>query len=292
MNKKCGFVLLMMMALLLCHVSPVKSQIVNQKQRATYYHDKFENRRTSSGERFSQKKYTAAHKTIKFGTLVLVSDSATNRWVIVKVNDRCPRRNIIDLSKKAAKRIDIGRRGGSSVRITELPDELYPLWENQDSIQNTLDNPQFAHLFSAHLKRNHATETSSDDKSQNKNTIKPEPARSERKSDHDKAPELKSETENTADRPAQTPKTKNIDAPAGAPEETPAHDVHSKVDISNIHTLDQANILIRELPDSLLLNSRILQYAGNIKVVIGTTNPSAVANALRKKYPQYTITEK
>ena len=76
--------------------------IVSQRHRATRYHNKFENRKTSSGERFSQKKYTAAHHNIKLGTYVLVVDTITNKWVIVKVNDRCPRRNVIDLAAIAA----------------------------------------------------------------------------------------------------------------------------------------------------------------------------------------------
>ena len=39
-------------------------------KKATYYHNKFVNRKTSSGERFDQTKYTAAHKTIPLHTLV------------------------------------------------------------------------------------------------------------------------------------------------------------------------------------------------------------------------------
>ena len=60
---------------------------------ATYYHDRFENRKTSSGEIFSQKKYTAAHKTLPLNTLVRVTHLKNGRSVLVKVNDRCPRRS-------------------------------------------------------------------------------------------------------------------------------------------------------------------------------------------------------
>ena len=67
----------------------------------------FENRLTANGEIFCQNKYTAAHLTYKFGTLLLVTDIATKKWVIVRVNDRCPKRNILDLSKIAAKQIGI-----------------------------------------------------------------------------------------------------------------------------------------------------------------------------------------
>ena len=74
----------------------------------TYYSDKFVGRKTSSGEFFSQKKYTAAHNTLPFGTLLLVSNQKSGKQVIVKVNDRCPRRGVLDMSRCAAKSIDVG----------------------------------------------------------------------------------------------------------------------------------------------------------------------------------------
>lgn len=286
MDKKFTLSLFAALAMLLCATNALKPQnIVNQKQRATYYHDKFENRRTSSGERFSQKKYTAAHKTIKFGTLVLVTDSVTNRWVIVKVNDRCPRRGVIDLSKRAAERISIMRRGRASVKITELPDDFYPVWESQDSMTNTLDNPQFASLFKMYSKASQTSETSSDGKLR-KNVDNGEKSESRTG--------LKTETQpKSMESPDSGKKTsRQQEQDNGETEKVEDRPPHSKVDVSGIHTLDQANFLIQELPDSLLLNSRILQYAGTIKIVITTSNTTDVSCFLKKKYPQYTITEK
>ena len=49
----------------------------------TYYHDRFVGRKTSSGEVFSQDKYTAAHHTLKFGTLLLVTNPKNGKQVIV-----------------------------------------------------------------------------------------------------------------------------------------------------------------------------------------------------------------
>lgn len=103
---------------------------------ATYYHDRFEGRRTSNGERFSQKKYTAAHRNYKFGTLLLVTDTTTDKWVIVRVNDRCPKRGVLDLSRIAAKQLGILRKGTSRVRVQPLPDEYYEVWEKQATIFN------------------------------------------------------------------------------------------------------------------------------------------------------------
>ena len=109
--------------------------IVSQQHRATRYHNQFENRKTSSGERFSQKKYTAAHHNIKLGTYVLVVDTVTNKWVIVKVNDRCPRKNVIDLAAIAAERIGLTRRKGvSRVLLSTLGEGAEALWQGQDSM--------------------------------------------------------------------------------------------------------------------------------------------------------------
>ena len=96
---------------------------------ATYYADKFVGRKTSSGEVFSQDKYTAAHHSIKFGTLVLVTNKKNGQQVIVKVNDRCPRRGVIDLTRKAIRAIGI--KGSGKVTIRLLPKSYQSAWEQQ-----------------------------------------------------------------------------------------------------------------------------------------------------------------
>ncbi|WP_394331009.1 septal ring lytic transglycosylase RlpA family protein [Flavobacterium beibuense] len=70
---------------------------------ATYYHDKFNGRKTSSGERFDNTKYTAAHKSLPFGTQVRVTNLTNGKYVDVTVNDRGPfsKKLEIDLTKKA-----------------------------------------------------------------------------------------------------------------------------------------------------------------------------------------------
>lgn len=113
---------------------------------ATYYHDRFEGRRTSNGERFSQKKYTAAHRNYKFGTLLLVTDTTTDKWVIVRVNDRCPKRGVLDLSRIAAKQLGILRKGTSRVRVQPLPDEYYEVWEKQATIFNGAEASELAYF--------------------------------------------------------------------------------------------------------------------------------------------------
>lgn len=81
---------------------------------ASYYHNKFNGRRTASGERFDNSKLTAAHKKLKFGTQVLVTNPINNKSVIVTINDRGPfvRGREIDLSKKAFMEISHSTRRG------------------------------------------------------------------------------------------------------------------------------------------------------------------------------------
>ena len=68
---------------------------------ASYYHDKFNGRKTSNGEIFDNNLYTAAHKTLKFGTKVRVTNTVNGKSVIVTVNDRGPfvKGREIDLAK-------------------------------------------------------------------------------------------------------------------------------------------------------------------------------------------------
>lgn len=87
--------------------------------RASYYADKFDGRKTSNGEIFSQDKMTAASKTLPFGTKVKVKNLANGKTVKVRINDRGPfvAGRAIDLSKKAAQKIDMIDAGTADVEI-------------------------------------------------------------------------------------------------------------------------------------------------------------------------------
>ncbi|MBK8721674.1 MAG: septal ring lytic transglycosylase RlpA family protein [Saprospiraceae bacterium] len=88
---------------------------------ASYYADKFEGQKTANGELYDHEKLTAAHRTIPFGTVLRVTNMRTQNSVIVRVNDRGPfnKRFVIDLSKEAAKAIDI-HDGSQDVKIEIL----------------------------------------------------------------------------------------------------------------------------------------------------------------------------
>ena len=99
----------------------------------TYYADRFVGRKTSNGEIFRQNQYTAAHKSIPLGTYLLVTYPVTNQHIVVRVNDRCPKPGILDMTKLAVH--SIGIRGSGKVVVTTLdPATGYSLWVNQDTL--------------------------------------------------------------------------------------------------------------------------------------------------------------
>lgn len=87
---------------------------------ASYYADKFNGRKTASGDVFRNRKRTAAHKTLPFGTKVKVTNLKTGSSVKVRINDRGPfvKGRIIDLSKKSARKIGMLRDGVSEVQLS------------------------------------------------------------------------------------------------------------------------------------------------------------------------------
>ena len=86
---------------------------------ASWYGGKFQGRKTANGEIFDTYKYTAAHKTLPFDTIVKVKNLDNGKTVVVRVNDRGPfvADRIIDLSYAAAKDIDMIKTGTAKVRI-------------------------------------------------------------------------------------------------------------------------------------------------------------------------------
>ena len=90
-----------------------------RKGLASYYADSYEGKTTANGEIYRQGKITAAHKTLPFGTKVEVTNLSNNKSVVVRINDRGPfiRGRIIDLTKSAAKQIDMVGAGVAKVKI-------------------------------------------------------------------------------------------------------------------------------------------------------------------------------
>jgi len=89
---------------------------------ASYYGRRFHGRPTASGEAFDMNDFTAAHKTLPFGSRVRVTNPRNGQSVIVRINDRGPfvRGRHIDLSRAAAEEIGIVRRGHGEVELELL----------------------------------------------------------------------------------------------------------------------------------------------------------------------------
>ena len=129
-------------------------ETVHEETKASYYHDKFNGKKTASGEVFSNKKYTAAHKTLPFGTKVRVTNLTNDEEVIVEINDRGPfsKGRQLDLSKKAFMDLTHNRNHGTlSVKVEVLPedyeDKKIEIQEELNiitSVPNDLDLHEFA----------------------------------------------------------------------------------------------------------------------------------------------------
>ncbi|MFK7604870.1 MULTISPECIES: septal ring lytic transglycosylase RlpA family protein [unclassified Pseudomonas] len=91
---------------------------------ASYYGARHHGKRTASGEPFNQHGLTAAHPSLRFGSRVLVTNLNNDKSVVVRINDRGPhtRGRIIDLSRQAARQLDMLRSGTAKVRVQGLSD--------------------------------------------------------------------------------------------------------------------------------------------------------------------------
>jgi rare lipoprotein A len=89
---------------------------------ASWYGHPYHGRRTASGEIYDMEQMTAAHRTLPFGTRVRVTNLSNGKTVEVRINDRGPfvDRRILDLSRAAARRIDLIGPGTAKVRVLVL----------------------------------------------------------------------------------------------------------------------------------------------------------------------------
>lgn len=134
------FITLIIAFLLVCNLSfGQKKQVYTAK--ATYYGKKFTHSKTYSGERYSATKYTCAHRSFPLQSLVKVTNIKNNKSVIVRVNDRFRRKNVIDLSLVAAKQLDIIQAGVAKVTL-QLLDSSYMELYNSQRIDSNLIIPE------------------------------------------------------------------------------------------------------------------------------------------------------
>ncbi len=86
---------------------------------ASWYGEEFAGRTTANGEIFDPMQFTAAHRTLPFGTVVDVTNPKTSQTVRVRINDRGPYigQRVIDLSYAAAQQIGLIDPGSGDVDI-------------------------------------------------------------------------------------------------------------------------------------------------------------------------------
>jgi rare lipoprotein A len=101
-----------------------EKKFFKKNAHASYYSDKLNGRKTANGEKFDNTKYTAAHKKLKFGTKVKVTNTVNNKSVIVTINDRGPftKGREIDLTKKAFMEIAKNKQRGGLIVHLEIVD--------------------------------------------------------------------------------------------------------------------------------------------------------------------------
>ena len=89
--------------------------LYKKNAHASYYHNKFNGRKTASGTKFDNDKYTAAHRKLAFGTKVKVTNEVNGKSVIVTITDRGPftRGREIDLTRRAFMDIAANKNAGN-----------------------------------------------------------------------------------------------------------------------------------------------------------------------------------
>ncbi len=112
---------LLISTLILSSTAPVSASV------ASWYGGKFHGRLTASGERFNKFAMTAAHKTLKFGSKVKVTNTKTGKSTVVCINDRGPYAHgrSIDLSQAAAKKIGIGGVARVTLKVLSQPQKWH-----------------------------------------------------------------------------------------------------------------------------------------------------------------------
>ncbi len=84
---------------------------------ASYYANKFNGKRTASGKKFDNTKYTAAHRKFPFGTILKITNEGNGKSVLVEVTDRGPfsRGREIDITRKAFMEIASNKNSGVTI---------------------------------------------------------------------------------------------------------------------------------------------------------------------------------
>jgi rare lipoprotein A len=92
------------------------------KMKVSWYGEHFHGRQTANGETYDMESLTAAHRSLKFGTLLRLTNPESERSVVVRINDRGPyiRSRQLDVSKAAARELDILKKGVAKLQVEQI----------------------------------------------------------------------------------------------------------------------------------------------------------------------------
>lgn len=107
---------------------PAKVGNFKKVGKASWYGGKFHNRKTASGKRFDTYALMAAHKTLPFGTRLLVTNLSNHKTCVVEVADRGPYigDRILDVSFAAATELGFVNKGVADVKIDVISEDQTP----------------------------------------------------------------------------------------------------------------------------------------------------------------------
>jgi rare lipoprotein A len=104
-----------------CAGTKYEKPVLLEYQRGTssWYGEWHRGRKTANGEIFNPDKLSAAHRKLRLGTIVKVTNLKNGKTIVVRINDRGPYvgKRILDLSREAARRLDFEHQGLATVRI-------------------------------------------------------------------------------------------------------------------------------------------------------------------------------
>jgi rare lipoprotein A len=112
-------VLFVMVFIIPIYVQAQETEVFRQEGIASWYGKEFDGRPTASGEIFDSTQLTAAHPSLPFGTMLVITNQHNNKKVTVRVNDRGPfvSARIVDVSRAAAEQLDMIITGTAPVLI-------------------------------------------------------------------------------------------------------------------------------------------------------------------------------
>lgn len=118
--------LIILLTLIASHLGMAKTPEANpntQRGKASFYAGRWIGKKTASGEIYRAGDFTAAHRTLPFGTRVKVTNLKNGKSVEVRINNRGPfvKGRIIDVSLQAANAIQMKQSGVVPVEITVIP---------------------------------------------------------------------------------------------------------------------------------------------------------------------------